>query len=311
LELPDGKGVLTEPVCALCGEGAGNSLLCPRCDRRFCSAPCFGVHLKAVDDERDLAPLPEAPTHPSATTDTIPVCYRCGMASLPTNTIMLGRCDTCHRWYCGACGCSCHATKAPAEEAKSVPSLATLRPLSAATTPALLLHRLSYVTKLRETRPLDRALTDITSGPLPPLQHGVRQLDRKAFATWSIARLRRLPKVERDARITAWFKLLVEDLPPQVLQRVYATAQETTLAGTVAAFQRAPEHWYTVLAGLGLDPDCGVCGEASEVVEIAGCAACGWEDVRRCPRCASKRDAVYNLPIGQKTLKLHRVVCKK
>ncbi len=270
LELPDGKGVLTEPVCALCGEGDGNSILCPLCDRRFCSAPCFGVHLKAVDDERDLAPLPEP----------------------PADMMELFR-------------------KAKTAEATPVPSLATLRPLSAATTPALLLHRLAYITELRETTPLATALTDITSGPLPPLQHGVRQLDRKAFATWSIGRLRRLPKAERDVRITKWFQLLVEDLPPEILQRVYATAQETTLAGTVAAFQRSPEHWYTVLAGLGIDPDCGVCKAAAENVEIAGCEACGWEDVRRCPRCASKRDNVYNLPIGQKSLKLHRVVCKK
>ncbi len=56
LELPDGGGVVLEPVCAFCHED-GDSILCPICDRLFCfEGCCFEVHLNA----RDSLDAPEA-----------------------------------------------------------------------------------------------------------------------------------------------------------------------------------------------------------------------------------------------------------
>lgn len=47
-ELTDGKGVLLEPVCVLCGE-ANEAIACPVCTRVFCIELCFGVHFQARD----------------------------------------------------------------------------------------------------------------------------------------------------------------------------------------------------------------------------------------------------------------------
>lgn len=51
-ELPG--GVWLEPVCALCREPAEDTTTCVICDRMFCTALCYGVHLNARD-EHDAA----------------------------------------------------------------------------------------------------------------------------------------------------------------------------------------------------------------------------------------------------------------
>ncbi len=49
LELPDGGGVVLEPVCALCNDVAPDTIHCPICSRVFCAEGCFEVHLNARD----------------------------------------------------------------------------------------------------------------------------------------------------------------------------------------------------------------------------------------------------------------------
>jgi hypothetical protein len=48
LELPDGGGVVIEPICALC-HGVEDAMTCPICGRLFCADGCFEVHLNARD----------------------------------------------------------------------------------------------------------------------------------------------------------------------------------------------------------------------------------------------------------------------
>lgn len=68
-ELPNGGGVLLEPVCALCGDPMRSvadlmtitdqrlrphdwhrgGIKCSVCDRSFCADPCYSVHLSARD----------------------------------------------------------------------------------------------------------------------------------------------------------------------------------------------------------------------------------------------------------------------
>lgn len=47
-ELPNGGGVLLEPLCALCRE-ATDAITCPICERLFCLDGCFEVHFNARD----------------------------------------------------------------------------------------------------------------------------------------------------------------------------------------------------------------------------------------------------------------------
>jgi hypothetical protein len=49
-ELPDGNGVIIEPLCELCCE-ANPAITCPICNRTFCVELCFGVHFNARDSK--------------------------------------------------------------------------------------------------------------------------------------------------------------------------------------------------------------------------------------------------------------------
>jgi hypothetical protein len=57
-ELPDGKGVLIDVVCSLCGERVEKGRTCEVCGRTFCEHACFNVHLTARD-EKDPFPEPD------------------------------------------------------------------------------------------------------------------------------------------------------------------------------------------------------------------------------------------------------------